>query len=53
MKRYLAVAFVAPLLTVTGLTATAGSAQAASLCFEYDITFFGQQYAGSYCLPPA
>ncbi len=53
VKRLLAVTLLAPVLAVGASVATAGSASAAGICIDYDITVNGTQYAGAQCLPPA
>ena len=51
MKRILAVTVVAPALALGLSVVSAGSASAASICIDYDITINGTQQAGSQCLP--
>lgn len=53
VKRLLAVTLLTPVLAVGASVATAGSASAAGICINYDITVNGTQYAGAQCLPPA
>jgi hypothetical protein len=49
MKRFVAVATLAAAASLSGLVAA--PAQAASICFEYDIDINGQGQAGAQCLP--
>ena len=49
MKRFVAVAAVAAVVSLSGLVAAPASA--ASICVEYDITINGQGQAGAQCLP--
>lgn len=49
MKRFLAVASVATAVSLSGLVAA--PANAASICFDYDININGQGQAGAFCLP--
>ena len=48
-KRVIAVASVAAVFTLSGLVAA--PANAASICFDYDISINGEGQAGSFCLP--
>ena len=51
MKRLIAVAVVAAALALGMSVVSAGSASAASVCFNYDSNINGTQQAGSQCLP--
>jgi len=49
VKRFVAVASVATVVTLSGLVAA--PANAAGLCISYDININGQGQAGTQCLP--
>ena len=49
MKRFVAVAAVGAVVSLSGLVAA--PANAASICVEYDININGQGQAGAQCLP--
>jgi hypothetical protein len=49
VKRFVAVVTLAAAASMAGLVGS--SAQAASVCIDYDININGQGQAGSQCLP--